>query len=57
MSKDSRTYNLLSASDGVGFGCALAIAVSYSEHHSLIWAMLHGVCSWLYVIYFAVTRG
>ena len=41
---------------GISFGSALAIAISWSLHHSILWAMLHGFFSWLYVIYFAVTR-
>jgi hypothetical protein len=41
---------------GVSFGSALAITISWSTHHSILWACLHGVLSWLYVIYFAATR-
>jgi hypothetical protein len=41
---------------GIGFGCALAVAISFSTHHSILWAMLHGFFSWFYVIYFACTR-
>ena len=41
---------------GAGFGSALAIAISWSVHHSILWAIVHGVFSWLYVIYFALTR-
>ncbi|HEX9841167.1 MAG TPA: hypothetical protein VGC20_00400 [bacterium] len=40
--------------DGISFGSALAIAISYSNNHSILWAMLHGLFSWLYVIYFAL---
>jgi hypothetical protein len=39
---------------GASFGSALAIAVSYSNNHSLIWAIVHGILSWVYVIYFAI---
>ena len=38
---------------GVGFGSALAMAISFNINHSIGWAMLHGVFSWLYVIYYA----
>jgi len=38
---------------GIGFGSALAIT---SVNHSIVWAIIHGVFSWLYVIYFALTR-
>lgn len=41
---------------GISFGSALAIAISWSTHHSVLWAILHGVLSWFYVIYYAVTR-
>ena len=41
---------------GIGFGTALAIAISWSVHQSILWAMLHGFFGWLYVIYFALTR-
>jgi hypothetical protein len=44
------------ASAGIGFGTALAITISWSLHESILWAICHGVFSWLYVIYFAFTR-
>jgi hypothetical protein len=39
---------------GVGFGSALAIAISYTNNHSILWAIIHGILGWLYVIYFAL---
>ena len=41
---------------GISFGSALAIAISWGEHHSILWAILQGFLGWIYVIYFAVTR-
>lgn len=41
---------------GISFGSALAIAISWSEHHSIFWAIVQGFLSWIYVIYFAFTR-
>lgn len=41
---------------GVGFGSALAITISWSVHKSLLWAIIHGILSWIYVIYYAITR-
>jgi hypothetical protein len=41
---------------GISFGSALAIAISWSQHHSILWAILQGFFSWLYVIYYALTR-
>lgn len=43
-------------SKGVGFGSALAIAISFTTHKSILWAIIHGFFSWLYVIYYALTR-
>ena len=41
---------------GVGFGSALAIAISWSVNKSIFWAIIHGVLSWIYVVYYALTR-
>jgi hypothetical protein len=42
--------------EGISFGCALAIAISWSVNHSIFWAMVHGILSWVYVIWYAITR-
>ena len=39
---------------GISFGSALAITISWSLNKSLFWAILHGICSWFYVIYYAI---
>jgi hypothetical protein len=39
------------------FGAALAIAISWSTNKSIIWAIVHGICSWYYVIYYAIGYG
>ena len=44
------------AKAGVSFGSALAIAISWSVHHSILWAIIHGFLSWFYVIWYALTR-
>lgn len=49
-------YRGVIARSGIGFGTALAIAISWSVNHSILWAILHGVLSWVYVIYYAVIR-
>jgi hypothetical protein len=41
---------------GITFGTALAMAISFDTHRSVLWAIVHGVCSWLYVFYYLVTR-
>ena len=36
---------------GITFGCALAIAISWTANHSILWAIIHGLFSWIYVGY------
>jgi hypothetical protein len=36
---------------GVGFGSALAMAVSFTLNKSIFWAIIHGVLGWIYVVY------
>lgn len=52
----AQTQAVATARAGIGFGSALAIAISWSLHQSIIWAIIHGVLSWLYVIYYVITR-
>jgi hypothetical protein len=39
---------------GVSFGSALAMAISFTVNQSIGWAILHGIFSWFYVIYYAI---
>ena len=41
---------------GITFGSALAITISWSANHSILWAIIHGLLSWIYVLYYALTR-
>lgn len=41
------------AKHGISFGTALAIAISWTANKSILWAVIHGVLSWLYVAYYA----
>lgn len=50
------TRTISAAKAGVSFGSALAITISWSQHHSIIWAIIHGIFSWLYVAWYAITR-
>ena len=44
------------AQAGIGLGSALAVAISWSLHKSIVWAIVHGFFGWFYVIYYALTR-
>ncbi|QLG88096.1 hypothetical protein HQ393_07410 [Chitinibacter bivalviorum] len=37
---------------GFSLGTLIAVALSWSANHSILWAIIHGFCSWLYVIYY-----
>ena len=37
---------------GITFGSALAMVISYTTWNSIGWAIVHGLLSWVYVIYF-----
>lgn len=39
---------------GISFGSALAITISWSANQSLFWVIVHGIFSWLYVVYYAI---
>jgi hypothetical protein len=41
-------YSVEGAKYGISFGTALAIAISYVNNHSILWAIIHGFFSWLY---------
>ena len=44
------------AQTGIGIGSAIAIVCSWQRNRSILWAILAGILSWFYVIYFAMTR-
>jgi hypothetical protein len=55
----SRQYRGTSGSSvgcggGVGIGTILAVLISWSINHSILWAIIHGMLGWLYVIYWAL---
>lgn len=39
---------------GLSFGSALAIVISYVHWNSIGWAILHGLMSWIYIIYYLI---
>lgn len=42
--------------DGVGLGSVIAVVCSWQRNRSIVWAILAGLLSWFYVVYFAATR-
>ena len=41
---------------GISLGSAIAVVISWSRNNSVIWAIVHGIFSWLYIIYYLITR-
>jgi hypothetical protein len=44
------------ASGGISLGSAVAVVCSWQRNRSIVWAIIAGIFSWFYVIYFALTR-
>jgi len=42
------------ARGGIGLGSAIAVAISWSINKSILWAIIHGLLGWFYVIYYAI---
>ncbi len=41
---------------GLGYGAVAAMILSYSVNKSILWMLIDGWFSWLYVIFFALFR-
>ena len=41
---------------GISFGCALALVMSWTANKSFLWALLHWLLVWFYVIYYLITK-
>lgn len=39
---------------GLGYGAVAAMILSYSVNKSILWMLIDGWLSWLYVIYYAL---
>ena len=44
-------WKMDSMKNGIGFGAALAMVVSYQTYSSIALAIVHGILGWIYVIY------
>lgn len=42
--------------NGIGLGSVIAVVASWERNKSVLFAIIHGIFSWLYVIYFVITR-
>jgi hypothetical protein len=53
---DPITTQTIVTHSGIGLGSALAVVLSWHRNKSILLAILCGILSWFYVIYFALTR-
>lgn len=42
--------------NGIGLGSVIAVVISWDRNKSILLAIIHGVLSWLYVIYYFFRR-
>jgi hypothetical protein len=48
----AQSHRSLAAGSTIGFGSVLAIVLSWTANKAILWAILHGVLGWFYVIYY-----
>lgn len=41
---------------GIGLGSIIAVVASWSRNKSILYAVIHGLLGWIYVVYFAFSR-
>lgn len=39
---------------GVGLGTIIAVVLSWNRNKSILWAIIHGILGWLYVLYVVI---
>ncbi|MCM0649157.1 hypothetical protein NBE98_12300 [Clostridium swellfunianum] len=49
-----KRYRKEVASKGIGLGACIAVAISWSLNQSVLWAIIHGIFGWLYVLYYLI---
>ncbi|APU67337.1 MAG: hypothetical protein VX712_01635 [Bacteroidota bacterium] len=52
---DSETTRTV-ITNGISLGSVIAAVTSWERNKSVLWAVIHGIFSWFYVIYFVLTR-
>lgn len=53
--RSSSSSSTSAVGGGISLGGLLAVILSWTVNHSILWAILHFFCSWFYVIYWALT--
>jgi hypothetical protein len=53
---DSGYWQPIYVGPSVGLGTIIAVVISWSRNKSILWAIIHGILGWLYVIYAIIVR-
>ncbi|MCB0281228.1 MAG: hypothetical protein H6627_09385 [Calditrichae bacterium] len=51
-----KNNNKIAAGSSIGLGSILAVVISWTTNKSIIWAVIHGILNWFYVIYYMITQ-
>ena len=49
-----KTFDRPGVWSGLSFGSCLATVISYNQYQDVLWACIHGMISWIYVVYFLI---
>ena len=52
--RSNQTIIQKTVNNGITFGSALDMVISYTAWKSIGWAIIHGLLSWAYVIYYII---
>jgi ABC-type Fe3+-siderophore transport system permease subunit len=53
---DPITTQTVVINSGIGLGSVIAVVLSWHRNRTILLAIIAGLLSWFYVIYFALTR-
>jgi hypothetical protein len=51
-SNDNRSREVVKK--GISFGACLAMVISFTTWKSVLWAIIHGLLGWIYVVYYLI---
>lgn len=54
MSDSSKNKSTTNTSISLGIGNIIACVISYIKWKSILWALLHGLLGWIYVLYYLI---
>lgn len=57
MSERTIVYRKQVVYHGLSMGSALAMILSFTKNGSILYAIVHGLLSWIYVIFYAFETG